>query len=443
MWTPLGYALLVVFFLTSLCLRLSSSPFARRALTWSAYIFVIALIHSVEGIQNAPIFLALVLATLALVECIARPIVRRRIVPPCVRVKESSKADIIGIVAWLCLSILIIYLAVVTELVFASVVSLLLITGFAVLLWRETAEICAAGIWRWWAFHKWDEYKSYSLTTKDENVVVELKPGEKSWGSERLSVRFIVPPEDRETVQRLLEANLPELSATVKKIKGTKMRTIADYVRLVCSFLSLQSLKIAWRAARRRRAWVWAAFALPLGWIALHKDMDILVGLCFAFLGLAALIAYLIQKRRVKSPFVRVNDFGLGKAALVISFAATAGFFLLIGLCANSRAFPGVIAFLIAALCCAFIIIVLRERSKICGNGIWHHGMPQTWDMFDSFSWTWKDKNSAVVELKRPGITPLLFCNSLRLTVPPESLEEAKQLLEANLPDAGATRLNA
>ncbi len=73
----------------------------------------------------------------------------------------------------------------------------------------ERTEICGNGVWRGGRFLPWEEYVSFSWKWETtDSVELTLVPKSGIWGSTRL----VVPPANRETVQQLLEANLPDVS---------------------------------------------------------------------------------------------------------------------------------------------------------------------------------------------------------------------------------------
>ncbi len=82
----------------------------------------------------------------------------------------------------------------------------------------------------------------------------------------------------------------------------------------------------------------------------------------------------------------------------------------------------------------AYFLVTRLTRSEICGNGIWFRGELFTWDKFDCFTLTMKERK-AVVEFGIGGRKPSETYRPLRLTIPCQNVEVAKQLLEENLPN--------
>ena len=70
-------------------------------------------------------------------------------------------------------------------------------------------EICGNGVWLDERFYRWQEFESFYWKgqTKDG---LELRLVSKSWLCR--TTRLMARPEDREAVQQLLEANLPDLT---------------------------------------------------------------------------------------------------------------------------------------------------------------------------------------------------------------------------------------
>ena len=85
------------------------------------------------------------------------------------------------------------------------------------------------------------------------------------------------------------------------------------------------------------------------------------------------------------------------------------------------------------------LILTLLEKIEICGNGVWQWGTLHPWEEYESFSWKWKTKDSVELRL----VSKLWICSSTRLMVPPEDREAVQQLLEANLPNLNAIRMNS
>lgn len=72
----------------------------------------------------------------------------------------------------------------------------------------ERIEICANGIWHDWRLQLWEEFGSYSWDGAKKDGVVLTVASKSSVGA---YTRLVVPREDCEAVQALLEAHLPNL----------------------------------------------------------------------------------------------------------------------------------------------------------------------------------------------------------------------------------------
>jgi hypothetical protein len=157
-----------------------------------------------------------VFLSMAISDLIAVPISRRRGIPPCVRVKRHQ-SGIYNIAMALMLIAFVIFL--ITTESFRSLPSILwsgpmtvTIIIWLILVVSEKIKICANGLCQSGRFQPWDEYESFcwKWETKDSlELRLVSKPG--LWICS--TTRLIVPPEDREAVNQLLEANLPNLSA--------------------------------------------------------------------------------------------------------------------------------------------------------------------------------------------------------------------------------------
>ena len=72
-------------------------------------------------------------------------------------------------------------------------------------------EICGNGVWQHGRLHRWDDFESFSWDRKtDESIELKLMP--RSLIFTQAPKRLIVLPQDREVVEHLLEANLPQVS---------------------------------------------------------------------------------------------------------------------------------------------------------------------------------------------------------------------------------------
>jgi hypothetical protein len=95
----------------------------------------------------------------------------------------------------------------------------------------ERIEICGNGLWDESTLQPWDEFRSFSWTgeTKD-GLGLKLYPKNTVLAEKRLLVR----PQDREAVQQLLEAKLPERSSGAEEQntrRGSKWKgwSLQDY----------------------------------------------------------------------------------------------------------------------------------------------------------------------------------------------------------------------
>jgi hypothetical protein len=149
-------------------------------------------------------------------DLIAVPILRRRVIPPCVRAKryQSGIANIILVFSSFLFIAFAIFLLVTGRLDSFGMIILLGLATVSIIislipLLFQRIEICGNGVWQYGRFWPWEEYESFSWQWKTEDRV-ELWLVPKSWTCP--STRLTVPREDREAVHQLLEANLPDLS---------------------------------------------------------------------------------------------------------------------------------------------------------------------------------------------------------------------------------------
>jgi len=180
--------------------------------------FIVFFIYP-EFMSVAPIGFFCVLSPMA--DLIARPILRKRVMPPCVRVKVLSQiGNRIGIalIILLFLGLSLFIFSLVTESsrsLEGTVLLALLIASIVIhliLVLPEKQEICGNGIWYCGTLQMWGKYESFSWITTDKEAVVELAISGKKPYEFFSTLRLVVPPESREAVHQLLEANLPELS---------------------------------------------------------------------------------------------------------------------------------------------------------------------------------------------------------------------------------------
>ena len=146
-------------------------------------------------------------------DLIAIPILRRRVIPPCVRVKRHRAGIYNIILLFFVIAFVISLLA--TEsfrspdmIIFSGLITVSMII-FIILFVFGKIEICGNGVWLDERFYRWQEFESFYWKgqTKDG---LELRLVSKSWLCR--TTRLMARPEDREAMQQLLEANLPDLT---------------------------------------------------------------------------------------------------------------------------------------------------------------------------------------------------------------------------------------
>ncbi len=203
---------------------------------------------------------------------------------------------------------------------------------------------------------------------------------------------------------------------------------------IVASFLCCLFGMIAPKTSVRIGFWVlWIVLFEASHWIESFPDW--FYGFLIAATVPAGVIAGFVTRRRVIPPCVRVNDPYRGYRLVFLSVIFIFSGYILFRL---SRGVLGnFLAITIPLLLVVFALLFsLRERPEICGNGIWNLGGLHTWDQYESYVWTTSD-DGALVELKqREEFREPFDSRLVRLTVPLESSEAAKQLLEANLTDS-------
>jgi hypothetical protein len=212
MWA-IGALLLIAF-----ALMLFGRITKRRGMSWvfpllgiAAWIVVSPL--AIHGLSNDDRFAlgGLFLFSMFIANLIAIPILRRRVIPPCVRVKGASQS---GNIAMIIVIALVIFLLVTGRfhpfglMIFFGLLVVFMIITLIRSLFGKT-EICGNGVWQSGSFGLWEEFESFSWQWKTkDSVVLNLVPKSWVWPTTRL----VVPREDREAVQQLLEANLPDLN---------------------------------------------------------------------------------------------------------------------------------------------------------------------------------------------------------------------------------------
>jgi hypothetical protein len=228
-----------------------------------------------------------------------------------------------------------------------------------------------------------------------------------------------------------LNANLDESMNIIQ------MWEIPIYLLL---FFSLFLLGRIYRGRVAGSVIVFLAFtsALVLAFRDIRAAEEIaMMGLFWAALVLSAFVAPLIVGRRVEPPCVRVKDNSwsptstAGKTILHSIFIA---YLLFVVFLFVADVYVSADIKIMAISATALMILQSRQRPEICGNGIWHMGEFHPWDEYKFFSWKSKDEK-AVVELRAAVKRRFKTRRALSLVVPPENIESAKRLLEANLTD--------
>jgi hypothetical protein len=158
----------------------------------------------------------------AIADLIARPIWRRRVIPPCVRVERLSQSGIAMTIVFLLFIAFFIYFLVTEESLhsFGMIIFFGLMTVPVIIcliqVRFEKIEICGNGVWQDGRLWPWAEYESFSWKRKTaDSVELRLVSKSLSW-----TTQLMVPPEDRETVHQLLDAHLPDLNA--KKVNSSR-----------------------------------------------------------------------------------------------------------------------------------------------------------------------------------------------------------------------------
>lgn len=214
--------MIVVFLLifTALCV------FAAIAKTWKMIsvffclgmaVAVIAVFLARNNPFSSEAILGIPFLSFALSNLITRPILRRRVVPPCVRVENLDQGGWERPIVLFVLLASFVFMVAVTESLHSA--GIILFMGFVlgsliisyIIHQVGKAEICGNGVWHSGRLHPWDEYESFSWEKKTEDSV-ELRLVSKSRYS--CSMRLMAPPENRDAARQLLGANLPDLSTT-------------------------------------------------------------------------------------------------------------------------------------------------------------------------------------------------------------------------------------
>jgi hypothetical protein len=162
-----------------------------------------------------PIALAFPSLSWVISDLIGILVLRRGIISPCVPAKKPQSRDE-NIVKWafiiavVIFSLVVIYncLHLLKDIRFMGPFALLTLVCFVLALIPGT-EICANGLWVDGKLQPWKEYESFVWTGQEDGVELRLVPNPLPG----CVTRLIVPPEHREVARRILEANLPDLTA--------------------------------------------------------------------------------------------------------------------------------------------------------------------------------------------------------------------------------------
>jgi hypothetical protein len=221
MWQILSYVFLIVSLGCYVYSEVARTASARKGFRLLFILFWAAASIASYPSDSITALVALYCFGLFLSEFIIRPLLRRRVIPPCVRVKDFVRHNvtltitkIIVVVGFILLIIMAFHDRRFLEFVgpIPAVLWLISVCGFFILALCERTEICANGLWRHGRFHEWGDYKFYRVEAKEGDMIVEFRLSDKSPTLLDRSKRIVVPPENWEAAKRLLEANLLDLS---------------------------------------------------------------------------------------------------------------------------------------------------------------------------------------------------------------------------------------
>ncbi len=166
-----------------------------------------------------PALIAFPLLSVAISNLIATLMWRKRVKPPCVRVntpRQDDRADVaMGVILLSFLAPLGIYLTVTGSfhsfgrMLFWGLMTFALVISIVLSLF-DKIEICGNGLLNGERLHSWEEYESFTWESETK-CGSQLLLVSKSWLFR--TTRLLVSPGDREVVQRILEANLPDQSS--------------------------------------------------------------------------------------------------------------------------------------------------------------------------------------------------------------------------------------
>jgi hypothetical protein len=216
---------------------------------------------------------------------------------------------------------------------------------------------------------------------------------------------------------------------------------IPAYLLIIACFLCCLFGMIAQKnSVRTALFFLWMALVWAGPWIVSLPVR--FVSLLYVPMIPAAIIAHFVARYRLRhTPRIRVNDpFSGYRLVTFLPIFIFAVYVLLFRLLGNAR--PDDLTILLLVFVLALIWISFPCYA-ICGNGIWYWGELHTWDQYESYSWTTRD-DAAVVELKqRERFREPFGSRLVRLTVPLEDIEAARQLLEANLANSASGEAKA
>jgi hypothetical protein len=204
--------------------------------------------------------------------------------------------------------------------------------------------------------------------------------------------------------------------------------SISAYLLIVACFLcALFGMIASTRSVRTASLFLWMALLVSHRWIVSFPER--FEGFLFASIIPAAIIAHFVIRRRLTLPCVVVEVPHRTTSAFVASLLII--FFSIV--LVDSR---DISLILMVATVVFFLIYASYQRFQICGNGIWSWGTLHSWDEYESYFWTTRDHAAVVILKQRQKFREAFASRLVRLTVPPESVEAVKQLLEANLPNS-------
>ncbi len=172
---------------------------------------------------NDPAFAPLMgfpLLSMAISDLIATLMSRKRVRPPCVRVSTPGQDDravnVLGAIGLFSLVLLGIYLTVTGgfhsfgRMLMWGLMTVALVIWFVLYSFFYWIEICGNGLRNRERLHSWEEYESFTWESETKyGFQLRLVP-KSALGR---TTRLVVSPEEREVVQQILEANLPDQSS--------------------------------------------------------------------------------------------------------------------------------------------------------------------------------------------------------------------------------------